>query len=98
VEGAKNVLIESNSILQFLRPDLYLSVLEPAAEDFKDSARNFLERADAVLVPESALERPEWKRIAPKLATGTAVLPMRPPSYTTGEVVSFVRERLPRAS
>ena len=33
----------------------YLSVLDPEAADFKDSARYFLDRADAVLVPEGEL-------------------------------------------
>ncbi len=52
IAGAENVVIESNSILRFLRPDLYLSVLDPGVGDFKDSAKYFLDRADAVLVAE----------------------------------------------
>ncbi len=46
---ATNAILESNSILQFLKPDLYLTVLDPANRDFKSSAKQFLERADAVL-------------------------------------------------
>src|SRR6202142_1277894 len=46
--GAQNVIIESNSILRFLKPDLYLTVLDPATADFKVSAQTFLDRADAV--------------------------------------------------
>ena len=38
--------MESNSIMKFLRPDLYLTVLDPETEDFKESAREFLDRAD----------------------------------------------------
>src|SRR5215467_1515122 len=52
LEGAKNVIIESNSVLKFLRPDLYLTVLDPATADFKASAREFLDRADAVILHE----------------------------------------------
>ena len=48
--GAPNVIVESNSLLQFLRPDVYLVVLDPAAEDFKDSARRFLDRSDGVVL------------------------------------------------
>src|SRR6202158_5219693 len=33
LEGARNVIIESNSVLKFLRPDLYLSVLDPFNAD-----------------------------------------------------------------
>src|SRR5512140_2714863 len=32
---AENAIIESNSILQFLQADLYITVLDPATEDFK---------------------------------------------------------------
>ena len=91
---AENAVIESNSILRFLRPDLYLSVLDPGVVDFKDSARLYLDRADAVLVPEGVLGRPDWKGVSLKLVKGTPVLAMRPPMYVTSEVVAFVRGRL----
>jgi hypothetical protein len=91
---AQNAIIESNSILRFLRPDIYLSVLDPAVADFKESARLYLDRADAVLVPEGVLGRPEWKGVSLKLVAGTPVLAMRPPLYVTDEVVRFVAERL----
>jgi len=49
IAAATNAILESNSVLEFLQPDLYLTVLDPAARDFKDSARRFLPRADAIL-------------------------------------------------
>src|ERR1700727_3115049 len=61
LELAENVVIESNSIMRFLRPDLYLSVLDPENADFKESAKYFLDRADAVLVVEGVLGGPEGK-------------------------------------
>jgi hypothetical protein len=91
---AENAVIESNSILRFLRPDVYLSVLDPTVADFKDSARLYLDRADAVLVPEGVLGRPEWKGVSLKLVAGTPVLAMRAPVYVTDEVVEFVAARL----
>jgi hypothetical protein len=91
---AENVMIESNSILRFLQPDLYLSVLDPRTADFKDSAKYFLDRADAVLVAEGELGRPEWKGVSLKLVQGTPILAMRPPVYVTDELMKFVRERL----
>lgn len=94
LERSGNAIFESNSILRFLRPDLYLSVLDPAVYDFKDSARLFLDRADAVLVPEGALGRPEWEGVSLKLIAGTPVLAMRPPVYVTEEVLQFVRTSL----
>ena len=94
IERAENVVIESNSILRFLRPDLYLSVLDPDTVDFKESAKYFLDRADAVLVADGVLGRPEWKGVSLKLVEGTPVLTMRPPVYVTDEVANFVRRRL----
>ncbi len=94
LERAENAVIESNSILRFLRPDIYLSVLDPTVADFKDSARVYLDRADAVLVPAGVLGRPEWKGVSLKLVEGTPVLAMRPPVYVTEEVVGFVAARL----
>src|SRR5467141_2187796 len=44
------VIVESNSLLQFLKPSLYFSVVDPAKEDFKDSARAALDRADALVL------------------------------------------------
>jgi len=90
----ENAIIESNSIMRFLRPDLYLSVLDPKTADFKDSARLFLDRADAVLLPEGELGRPEWKGVSLKLLSGTPLLAMRPPEYVTAEVITFVRDSL----
>jgi len=94
LEQTENAVIESNSILRFLRPDLYLSVLDPAVADFKESARLYLDRADAVLVPAGVLGRPGWKGVSLKLVEGTPVLAMNPPDYVTDEIVEFVAGRL----
>jgi len=50
MRAAQNVLLESNSVLRFLRPDLYLAVLDPGVQDFKPSALRYLDRADAVVM------------------------------------------------
>ncbi|MGH9744413.1 MAG: hypothetical protein ACRD51_18890 [Candidatus Acidiferrum sp.] len=51
------LILESNSLLQFLKPSLYFAVIDPAREDFKDSARAALDRADA-LVLRGAMDSP----------------------------------------
>ena len=56
IDAAENMIFESNSLMQFLRPDLYLSVLDYGTADFKDSARLFLDRADAMLLRASGQE------------------------------------------
>jgi len=56
-EDSPSLIVESNSLLQFMKPSLYFAVVDPAREDFKDSARVALDRADA-LVLRGSLEDP----------------------------------------
>ena len=89
-----NVIMESNSILRFLRPDVFLSVLDPATADFKPSALRYLDRADAVLIPGEELGSPEWSGVSLKLIERIPRFKMHPPEYVTGEISSFVAEKL----
>ena len=43
-DAAGNLILESNTLLQFLRPSLYLMVVDPTKTDFKDSARLQMDR------------------------------------------------------
>ena len=102
---AENVLIESNSVLQFLRPDLYLAVLDFANADFKPSALRFLDRADAVLAVgkerlaaggwQKAVGRSSaWENVGPGLLRRLPCMPIAPPEYVTEEVINLVAQRL----
>ena len=93
--SAENAILESNSILQFLRPDLYLSVLDHATADFKDSARLYLDRADAIVLRESGLKlEPHWTGVSAHLMEGKPRFVIAPPDYMSDALVEFVRERL----
>lgn len=48
--GSENVIIESDAIVSFWQPDLFLSVLDPENADFKESARTVLNFADAFVL------------------------------------------------
>ena len=65
------IIIESNSLLQFLKPSLYFAVVDPAKEDFKDSARAALDRADAIVLrgtfSDADRAEPPWMRLPAKL-------------------------------
>ena len=97
IASAENAILESNSILQFLRPDLYLTVLDHATADFKDSARLYLDRADAILLRESGLKlEPRWTGVAARLLEGKPRFVIAPPDYMTNELAEFVRTELTR--
>lgn len=90
--AAKDIIIESNSVMRFLRPDLYLVVLDPTTGDFKDSAREFLDRADAVLLHQS--QGVQWKQVSMKPVSSKPTFMVTPPPYVTPELVQFVQQRI----
>ena len=65
------LIVESNSLLQFLKPSLYFSVVDPAKEDFKDSARAALDRADALVLRGNSdiipMAGPSWTKLPARL-------------------------------
>jgi hypothetical protein len=89
IDHAVNVIIESNSVLKFLRPDLYLTVLDPATADFKNSAREFLDRADAVILHKA--DKTAWNAISLKPVAQCPIFEITPPLYVTPEIAEFVR-------
>jgi len=91
--GSGNAILESNSILKFLRPDLYLTVLDPATADFKQSAKEFLDCADAVIMHNSK-GNISWQGVSLKPVEGQPVFNIHPPEYVTPEIVEFVRGKL----
>ncbi|HEY7096404.1 MAG TPA: hypothetical protein VH437_06760 [Terriglobales bacterium] len=94
LKSAENAIIESNSIMKFLRPDLYLTVLDPATVDFKTSAQQFLDLADGVILHDSTSGKPSWKSVSLKSAEKRPMFHIRPPHYVTSELIEFVRKAL----
>ncbi len=93
LQHARNVIIESNSVLKFFRPDLYITVLDPATADFKNSAREFLDRADAVILHQSNTA-PAWDAVSLKPVAGRPLFRITPPPYVTHALAEFVRSNL----
>lgn len=50
IENDEFVIVESNSLRQFLKPALYFQVLDPHSSDFKASAQQFFDSTDAYLL------------------------------------------------
>jgi hypothetical protein len=92
IAESENVILESNSILKFVRPDLYLTVLDSANADFKRSAQEFLDQADAVIL--HTANAAAWTGVSLKPVVGRPIFEIRPPEYVTPEIVEFVRNAL----
>jgi hypothetical protein len=95
LDAEPNVIVESNSILRFIEPDLYLAVLSFAVTDFKATAREFLPRASAVIAVDAApLEGHPWGGIPPAALEGIPLFRAQPPQYVTPELERFIAARL----
>jgi hypothetical protein len=97
LEESQNSIMESNSVMKFVRPDLYLPVLDPAIEDFKSSAQQYLDRADAVILHQH-LGSFAWQRTSLKPVSAKPIFRINPPIYVTDEIIEFVRTRLKSAT
>ena len=97
IAGSANVIIESNSVMKFIRPDLYMTVLDPSTADFKSSAQQFLDRADAVVLHNGA-DTAAWTGVSLKPVAGRPVFRISPPPYVNNEILSFVQMRLVQQS
>jgi hypothetical protein len=95
LETSENAIIESNSIMQFWKPDLYLVVVDFATPDFKESALRYLDRADGVI--SVGLGEPQWSGVSRRLWESKPRFPASPPRYVSTDLAEFVDTRLSRA-
>lgn len=93
IAKSENVILESNSVLRFLNPDLYLAVLDPLVADFKPSALRYLDRADALLCSGEP-GGSQWPGVSPRLIAHVPAFRISAPAYWSDEVEHFVRMRL----
>lgn len=94
IRSSENVILESNSVLQFFMPDVYLVVADFAVDDFKPSSLKYLDRASAFVVIDRKTEHPLWRGVSHKLWETKKRFCVRPPQYVTEAIAAFVRGRL----
>ncbi len=92
--SAENAIVESNSLLRFLKPDLSLSVLDPSRNDFKRSALRYLDRVDALIVPQGATFVEGWGGVSLRMIEGKRKFEFVAPAYCTPDLAAFVEQRL----
>ena len=90
----ENVIMESNSVLELVDPDVFLMVLDFSCQDFKPSSLRFLDRADAYIVIDRGINVPLWDDIARGLWDQKPRFLVTPPAYVTAEICEFVRARM----
>ncbi len=93
LSGSENVIVESNSVMDLVRPDVFLMLLDFSCEDFKPSSLRFLDRADAFVVIDRGLNAPLWEGIAHGAWDATPHFLVKPPRYVTTAVADFVNSR-----
>ena len=90
LKQSDNVIVESNSVLELVDPDVFLMVLDFACEDFKASSLRFLDRADAFIVIDRGINGPLWDDLARGLWDQKPQFLVKPPRYVTAELAAFV--------
>ena len=93
-ETSEYAIVESNSILQFFKPDLYLAVMDFGLEDFKPTNLAYLDRADALIVIDRGREQPLWSGVSRGLWESKPQFRVRPPQYVTPAMAALVKGRL----
>lgn len=90
------VMIESNSVLNLMKPSLYLVVLDSSQGDFKPSALNFLDRADALILIGTCLDNfaGAWPMVRPGIIENKPKFPLAPGYYSSPTLCRFVRQKL----
>jgi hypothetical protein len=90
IAGAENVVLESNRVLEFLKPDLFAMVIDPKLDDFKPSAQRYLDHADTLLLTVGLPGRLDMLRRLDRIPR----FRIAPPTYSSPEFVEFVRSRM----
>jgi len=92
-----NVIMESNSVLELVRPDVFLMLLDFGCEDFKPSSLRFMDRADAFVVIDRGINVPLWAEVARGLWDGKPQFTVTPPRYVSNELAAFVESYVGQA-
>jgi hypothetical protein len=95
LDGNERVIIESNSIMDLLKPAIFLLVMAESQHELKASARRLAPRADALV---AVLPGPRAStRISPDVLHDKPVFPILMGEWSTPALCRFVRERLASA-
>jgi hypothetical protein len=95
ISNSENVIVESNSVLELVQPDVFLMLLDFSCQDFKASSLRYMDRADAFIVIDQGINAPLWDDIARGMWDQKQQFLVKPPRYVTAEVSNFVKSKFP---
>ena len=98
IQSSDNVIVESNSIMELVKPDVFLMVLDFSCEDFKPSSLRYMDRADAFVVLDQGINAPLWEDVSRGMWDGKPQFLVKPPVYVPPAVADFVRGKLSGAA
>lgn len=87
-------MIESNAVLNYLRPDLYVMVFNCRVEDFKESAKATLSRADALVVVNWDPGWSGWQHFPSGTLSRIPLFKTPDPAVLPSGLISLIRSRL----
>jgi hypothetical protein len=94
IQSSQLVIIESNRILKYIEPDLFIFVLRFDVGEFKESAGKIISRADAIVAVNYCTPPPAWKGISPGDLGKIPIFVSQDPQIIPLALVEFVRSRL----
>jgi hypothetical protein len=94
LQSSPFVIIESNSILRYIQPDLSIMVLRCDVDDFKDSARETLHHAHAAITIACESASPAWRDFVRENLTEIPLFAAPDPQILPDGLLAFVRSRL----
>lgn len=95
-----SLIVESNSLMHFVKPSLYFAVIDPNREDFKDSAQVALAKANALVLRGSTPEdknappAPLWMKVPAKLLQERPSVLQRPGEPLPRPLESLIHQML----
>ena len=90
LKQGENVIVESNSVVELVKPDLFLMLLDFSNQDFKPSSLRFMDRADAFVIVDRGINAPLWSGVARGMWDSKPQFLVAPPKFVTPELAAFV--------
>ena len=94
VKSSRYLIIESNAAIVQLQPDFSIMVVNWEVEEFKESAKQILPRAHALLAVNWDSQPPQWKGIQDELLFSIPLFPTNNPSVIPSKLIELVKSAL----